>query len=183
MISDGYGLFMMESCDCERNAFFKRGKIFVSFNIRKILVPTDFSDFSQQAAFYAIELAQKFEAEVTLLYVLQDTVALFPEPGVSIPAPGNYVQELQESATSSLQRLREKFPAEMNIATELRHGNPFVEILRCARDGQYDLIVIGTHGRSGLEHMLLGSVAEKVVRKASCPVLSVRPEDHEFSMP
>ena len=65
----------------------------------------------------------------------------------------------------------------------LKNGPPFVEIVRYAKEEKFDLIVIGTHGRSGLAHMLLGSVAEKVVRKASCPVLTVRPEDHTFEMP
>ncbi|MBD3674575.1 MAG: universal stress protein [Planctomycetaceae bacterium] len=155
----------------------------MTFSIRKILVPTDFSDFSVNAANYAIELAKKFDAEVTLLYVLQDAVALFPEPGVTFPAPGNYLQELQESAKKSLERLCESLPEEITINTELRNGPPFVEILRCAREGDYDMIVLGTHGRSGLAHVLLGSVAEKVVRKAECPVLTVRPDEHKFEMP
>ncbi len=155
----------------------------MTLSIKKILVPTDFSEFSQYAANYAVELACQFDAEITLLYVLQDAVALFPEPGVSFPAPGNYLQELQESSENSLQRLKENYPTELTIHTELRNGPPFVEILRCAREGEYDMIIIGTHGRSGLAHVLLGSVAEKVVRKASCPVLTVRPDDLEFEMP
>jgi len=156
----------------------------MSLSINKILVPTDFSEFSQDAAQYAIELAKRFDAEVTLLYVLQDAVALFPEPGVAFPAPGNYLQELQESSQQSLERLKSQYTEEgVNVNTELRNGPPFVEILRCAREGNYDMIVIGTHGRSGLAHVLLGSVAEKVVRKAECPVLTVRPEDHQFEMP
>lgn len=155
----------------------------MTLSIRKILVPTDFSEFSLNAARYAVEMAEKFGAEVTLLYVLQDAVALFPEPGVAFPAPGNYLQELEESSKKSLERVRDSFPKELTINTELRNGPPFVEILRCAREGDYDMIVIGTHGRSGLAHVLLGSVAEKVVRKAGCPVLTVRPEEHEFEMP
>ena len=155
----------------------------MELNIRKILVPTDFSEFSLNAADYAMGIAHRFQSEVTFLYVLQDAVALFPEPGVAFPAPGNYMQELQESSQKSLDRVAEKYQGDVAISTELRNGPPFVEILRCAREGDYDLIVIGTHGRSGLAHVLLGSVAEKVVRKASCPVLTVRPDDHEFEMP
>lgn len=155
----------------------------MTIQMKKILVPTDFSEFSKQAVDYAVELAQRFEAEITLIYVLQDAVALFPEPGVAFPAPGNYLQELQESSQQALERLRESLPAEMTIHTVLRNGPPFVEIVRYAKEEDVDLIVIGTHGRSGLAHMLLGSVAEKVVRKASCPVLTVRPREHKFEMP
>ena len=121
----------------------------MALNVKKILVPTDFSEFSQYAANYAVELARQFDSEITLLYVLQDAVALFPEPGVSFPAPGNYLQELQESSENSLKRLKDQYPADIKIKTELRNGPPFVEILRCAREGDYDMIVIGTHGRSG----------------------------------
>lgn len=155
----------------------------MTIQMKKILVPTDFSEFSKQAVDYAVELAGRFDAEITLLYVLQDAVALFPEPGVAFPAPGNYLQELQESSQQALDRLRESLPAEMTIQTVLRNGPPFVEIVRFAKEEDFDLIVIGTHGRSGLAHMLLGSVAEKVVRKANCPVLTVRPREHQFEMP
>jgi len=155
----------------------------MTIQLKKILVPTDFSEFSKQAVDYAVELARRFDAEITLIYVLQDAVALFPEPGVAFPAPGNYLQELQESSQQALERLRESLPAEMTIQTVLRNGPPFVEIVRYAKEEGVDLIVIGTHGRSGLAHMLLGSVAEKVVRKAHCPVLTVRPSEHKFEMP
>lgn len=155
----------------------------MTIQIKKILVPTDFSEFSLNAVNYAVELATRFEAEISLIYVLQDAVALFPEPGVAFPAPGNYLQELQESSQQALDRLRESLPSAMTIHTVLRNGPPFVEIVRYAKEEKFDLIVIGTHGRSGLAHMLLGSVAEKVVRKAGCPVLTVRPEDHTFEMP
>jgi nucleotide-binding universal stress UspA family protein len=70
-----------------------------------------------------------------------------------------------------------------HLERAIEMGIPFVEIVRHARKKNIDLIVIGTHGRTGLDHMLLGSVAEKVVRKAPCPVLTVRPEGHQFVMP
>jgi nucleotide-binding universal stress UspA family protein len=69
------------------------------------------------------------------------------------------------------------------VVRELRKGSPFLEIVRYAKDKNIDLIVLGTHGRSGLSHVLLGSVAERVVRKAPCPVLTVRHPEHEFVMP
>ena len=70
-----------------------------------------------------------------------------------------------------------------NVTREVLMGHPFVEIIRYAREQDVDCIVLGTHGRSGLSHLLLGSVAERVVRKAPCPVLTVRHPEHEFVMP
>jgi nucleotide-binding universal stress UspA family protein len=71
------------------------------------------------------------------------------------------------------------------LEVEIIHkvGIPFVEIIRAAKEKKTDLIVMATHGRSGLSHILFGSVAEKVVRKSTCPVLSIRPREHEFTMP
>ncbi len=83
----------------------------------------------------------------------------------------------------------EKFAAEhladagFPVMTEVQMGRPFIEIIRYAREKKIDLIVLGTHGRSGLKHVLLGSVAERVVRKAPCPVLTIRHPEHEFVMP
>ena len=155
----------------------------MSLEINRVLVPTDFSDYSREAVDYAIEIAFKFGASLTFLHVLQDAVALFPEPGIAFPAPGNYLQGLQESAMASLEELKSKLPAGLEVDTEIRSGTPFVEIVRYAKEKPFDLIVLGTHGRAGLAHVLMGSVAEKVVQKASCPVLTVRPKNHRFEMP
>lgn len=155
----------------------------MSLSLKNILVPTDFSEHASDSILYAIELAQKFDSSLTFLHVLQDAVALFPEPGVAFPASGTYLQGLQDAAEGGLTRLRESIPEGIPVTTEIRNGVPFVEIIRFAKEKPYDLIVIATHGRSGLAHVLLGSVAEKVVRKAPCPVLTVRPAGHEFAMP
>ncbi len=152
--------------------------------LNRILVPVDFSDYSSDAVKYGCALAEKFGAELHLLHVLQDMVAMVPEPGLAFPPPGDYMQELQQSAEDALMKLPDntwKFTGKVVRST--RQGPPFVEILRYAKEMVIDLIVMGTHGRSGLAHMLLGSVAERVVRKAPCPVLSVRPDQHEFVMP
>lgn len=152
--------------------------------LNRILVPTDFSEYSQNALQYGCALAEKFEAELHLLHVLQDLVAMVPEPGLAFPPPGDYMQELQKSAELALESLP---PAEWNypgaVTRTTRTGPPFVEIIRYARDNDVDLLIMGTHGRGGLAHMLLGSVAEKVVRKSPCPVLTVRPDQHQFAMP
>jgi nucleotide-binding universal stress UspA family protein len=152
--------------------------------LKRVLVPTDLSDFSKHALRYGCEFALRFGAELHLLNVAQDVVAMVPEPGMAFPAPGEYVQELKEASARALQELPD--PAWLRgvpVVREVRVGTPFVEIVRYARETDIDLIVIGTHGRSGLAHVLLGSTAEKVVRKAHCPVLTVRPEGHGFVMP
>ena len=109
---------------------------------------------------------------------------MVPEPGLAFPPPGDYIEELKIIAEEAMKKL----PASPSAAVEdvvraTRQGPPFLEILRYAKEVNADLIVMGTHGRSGLVHMLIGSVAEKVVRKAPCPVLTVRPDQHEFVMP
>ncbi len=150
--------------------------------IKTVLVPTDFSEFSELAADYASEIASRFEAEVQLLHVLQNPVLMLPEPD----AGAGFVdmEELRRSTENSLKEWsRDRCGQVLNIKCETRVGSPFVEIVRYARDCEIDLIVMGSHGRSGLVHVLLGSVAERVVRKAPCPVLTVRPEGHQFVMP
>ncbi|MEX0703235.1 MAG: universal stress protein [Planctomycetales bacterium] len=152
--------------------------------LARILLPTDFSDNSALALNYAAAFAEKFQAELHLLHVVQDLVAMVPEPGLAFPPPGEYMNELKASAEQSLARLPD--PATANIASVVRvvrQGPPFVEIIRYAREQEIDLIVMGTHGHSGLAHVFLGSVAEKVVRKAPCPVLTIRSGEHQFVMP
>jgi nucleotide-binding universal stress UspA family protein len=152
--------------------------------LQRILVPTDFSDCSRLAVRYAVALAEAFGSEVHLVHVLQDLVALTPEPGMSFPPPGDYLVELRTSAEQSLAQMPEGDAVDAcPVVRRVLQGPPFVEIIRYAREQDVDLLVVGTHGRSGLAHMLLGSVAEKVVRKAPCPVLTVRPEGHQFEMP
>jgi universal stress protein A len=152
--------------------------------LERILLPTDFSEFSKPAEKYACALAEQFDSELHLLHVLQDLIALVPEPGLAFPPPADYVQELRESAEKALAEMPDPAWAEgRRIVRATRQGPPFLEIVRYARELDVDLIVLGTHGRTGLSHILLGSVAERVVRKAPCPVLTVRPSGHQFVMP
>jgi nucleotide-binding universal stress UspA family protein len=150
----------------------------------RILVPTDLSEFSKHAMRYGCEFANRFNAELHLLNIVQDVVAMVPEPGMAFPAPGEYLQELQQASTKALAELPDPtWLRGVNVVRHVRVGTPFLEIVRYAKETGIDLIVIGTHGRSGLAHVLLGSTAEKVVRKSPCPVLTVRPEGHDFVMP
>ncbi len=152
--------------------------------IKRILVPTDFSEFSQHAVRYGCELAQRFSAELHLLHVAQDALPIIPEAGMLTVSHGEYMAHLLASAERLLKEVPDPSSYSGPVAARVVEvGVPFVEIIRYAREQEIDLIVLATHGRTGLVHMLMGSVAEKVVRKAPCPVLTVRPKGHDFIMP
>lgn len=152
--------------------------------LNSILVPLDFSDFSKQAFQYALALAEKFDANIELLNVLIDMEALVPEPGMLISTSDQFMQDQKESAQKTMQEWIHEFSAQKyNIECKTIIGTPFLEIIRQAKESDTDLIIIGTHGRTGLQHVLMGSVAEKVVRKSPCPVLTVRIKGHQFVMP
>jgi universal stress protein A len=140
---------------------------------QRFLVPVDFSEDANQAVKYAIDLASKLGARMTLLHVIQ----LLPlgSGDMSVTVPYTYFQDLEADITSRMQAYLERVTAaglEGEIAVV--HGVPFQEILATAKAQQVDLIIMGTQGRTGLQHVLMGSVAEKVVRLAPCPVLVVR---------
>ncbi len=149
--------------------------------LERILVPTDFSDCSKQAIKYACELAKRFGAELHLLHVVQP---LTTHVSYGPPIPDAELFHHEQPAREELEALAESGLEHVSrVERSIRTGTSFLEIVRCAKDTDVDLIVIGTHGRTGLAHALIGSVAEKVVRKAPCPVLTVRPEGHQFVMP
>jgi universal stress protein A len=147
--------------------------------LTRILVATDFSDASEDALAYARMLADAFGASLHVLHVLEDLAAHAWTTEVYVAALPGVHEEMERQAHDRLQQLltdeeRARYRAEL----VLRFGSPFVEVVRYAAEHAIDLIVLGTHGRGALAHMLLGSVAERVVRKAPCPVLTVRhPEE------
>lgn len=149
--------------------------------INKILIPTDFSETAQAATQYAMELAKKFDAKLHLLHVIEDPVVYMPMfESYALPPK----EDFENFAATRLDNwILDEDKDAVSIETEWVHGNPFVDILKCAKREDVDLIVVGTHGRSFTAHLLLGSVAEKVVRKAKCPVLTVRPQGHQFIHP
>lgn len=151
----------------------------------RILVPTDFSDFSRPAMQHGCAIAARFGAELHLLHVVPDPAMLVPEAAAfSVETMQAQSESLVQSALETLQKLPpDNWENEKPVVREVRVGAAFMEIIDYARDNEIDLIVIGTHGRSGLMHVLMGSVAERIVRKAPCPVLTVKPEGHQFVMP
>jgi nucleotide-binding universal stress UspA family protein len=151
---------------------------------KRIRVPTDFSKPSQNALHYGAAFAAKFRAELYLLHVVQDLAVFIPDAVTVTPPISPPMEELTAAVRAALDRLiRENNLQGLQVHPEVREGTPFYEIIQFARDKEIDLIVMGTHGHTGLAHVLMGSVTEKVVRKASCPVLSVRHPEHEFVHP
>jgi glycine betaine transporter len=139
------------------------------------LVPVDFSAYSEQALAYAIALATKLQARVTVLHVIHLLPIGVSDMPSSLPYPELYLQELEAEARQRLEAQRQQLQeAGLEVEVLMKHGVPFQTLVDIARDQHVDLIVMGTHGRTGVHHLLMGSVAEKVVRLASCPVLVTR---------
>ena len=143
--------------------------------LKRILVPIDFSKHSKNALKYAVPFAKQFGAELLLVYVVEPTIypADFTFGQVGIP---NFENELRERGQHELERLVKEevgkhVPANVVVCT----GKPAFEIIKLAEEKKVDLIIIATHGHTGVEHMLFGGTTEKVVRRAHCPVLIVRP--------
>lgn len=155
----------------------------MSIQIKRILCPTDFSEPSEHALKYGVSFARQYGATIYLLHVI--------EPVTAVPAiyldPAMTFEDRPELEKNVGQLLDDALPGEVKtqvqVKTLIRRGAPFLEIIRTAREEEIDLIIISTHGRTGIAHMLLGSTAERVVRKAPCPVLTVKHPEHEFVMP
>lgn len=142
------------------------------------LVPVDFSEYADHAIDYAVSLAQRLQARLTLLHVIQPLIVGGADMGMGLPYA--YVQQLEEEIGQSMQTCLDRVHA-AGLQGEgiVVHGIPWHEIVNTAKNRHHDLIIMGTHGRTGLKHVLLGSVAEKVVRLAPCPVLVVRPPENQ----
>jgi nucleotide-binding universal stress UspA family protein len=142
--------------------------------ISKVLAPIDFAPHSADAVYRAVDLATRYEAELLLLYVY--------EPA-DYPLPEGYVVYTPEQLARMTTEIQKRLDAARKdaeaagarrVSTRLVQGSAAEAIIDLARDEQFDLIVMGTHGRSGIDRWVMGSVAEKVVRGASCPVLTVK---------
>lgn len=153
------------------------------FQVKRVLWPTDFSENSKHAMNYACDLADQFQAELHVLHVVEVTFSpTVAEPYAAFGLPADFEDRVRAAAQTALSEVPDPaWPGNRRVVRVLRQGSPFAEILQYSREKNIDMIVLGTHGRSGLKHMLLGSVAEKVVRKAACPVLTVRPPDQQLT--
>ncbi len=142
--------------------------------IKKILVPIDFSGYSKNLLNYANNFAKKFQAKIILVHVVEPIIypVDFSMGQIDFPATDS---EIATKAKDELHKLAETI-IDKNIESQviIKSGKPFVEINETARELDIDLIIIATHGHTGVEHLLFGSTAEKVVRKAPCPVLTLR---------
>ena len=139
--------------------------------IKTIVAPTDFSDCSLEAMRYAIGLAEVFSARVVFLHVMEQ---LGYEPELSL-TPAGIRPEVTRMVAEMMQDYVDRVRAQgIEVEWHLEIGAPFAEIRGAAERHHADLIVMGTHGRTGLAHVLLGSVAERVVQHAPCPVLTIK---------
>jgi len=155
-------------------------------NLKKILYPTDFSENSLAALPYAVGLVQQNHAVLHCIHVVdvRHEQYLTSEYRVPLEVPHVPKDKLLRTARVRLDRfITKSLSGTDKVISKVVSGEPFVEIIHYAKDQEIDLIVLGTHGRSALASMLLGSVAEKVVSKAPCPVLTVRHPEHKFEMP
>jgi universal stress protein A len=150
-------------------------------NLQRILMATDFSAYSKEALDYAVHLTTKLGGELYLLHVFEPTY--FSPGGVLLSVlpedVHQYVKQVKEEESKRLHALvddiRHTIP---KVHPIFKIGMPFLEIIKTAEEIPADLTVLGTHGRTGMAHVLMGSVAERVVRKSSCPVLTVKPKGH-----
>ncbi|RME02056.1 MAG: universal stress protein [Deltaproteobacteria bacterium] len=163
-------------------------------DIKKMLVPTDLSERANEVTAYAGELAKLLQCEVSLLTVYTPAESLEHNVHPAAEIALSYIEEqakqqglsvreyLEADIRKELAQISQKY-FDGKATIHVQPGKPFVEICRLAREGAFDLIVMGTHGRTGLSHVLIGSVAEHVVRKAPCSVYVVKPKDFKFELP
>ncbi len=131
----------------------------------------DFSKPSRKALHYAVSLAKSFNAQIRLLHVVEAVVF---QPDTMVVETAALAARLNEEARRCLSAWRKEVASEIVVKDDLRAGTPYREIIEAASETKSDLIVLGTHGRTGLTRLLIGSTAERVVRHAACPVLVVR---------
>lgn len=152
-------------------------------DIKKILLPTDFSEGSEAAVSYVLSLAGKYDAHIDILHIIHEygDMTDFYVPHISYDV---IEKGMEEAARTNMEHFcKENIEGKAEFEIHTRKGTPFLEIIEAARDLESDLIVMGTHGRTGIDHILFGSTAEKVVRKSPVPVLTVRKEGKGFKMP
>lgn len=152
--------------------------------LQRILCPTDFSEFSHKSIQYGCEMARAFHSQLYLLHVLQDYNAVAPATGESFAVFTDWLPQMTKQAEERMAQLPgPEWELRVHVVRDTKVGGTVDEIVKYAREHEIDLIVQSTHGRTGLKHFLMGSVAESIVRYAPCPVLTVRHPEHEFVEP
>ena len=146
--------------------------------LSRILVPVDFSDCSKKALRYAVAFARQFRASLSLLYVVQVNFTGGECGPIDITPIERELRQQGEQRLAEL--LESETDPEIPVEIAVRTGHPAQQIVAAAKQSEIDLIIMSTHGYTGLKHMLLGSTSESVVRSAPCPVLVVREHEHEF---
>lgn len=144
------------------------------FKLKEILVPVDFTECTEKALFYAIPFARQFGATVTLLHVLEQSFVPATEFGMVVDV------DVSKDAIRELEKIRNRVAKQVKCRIMMRQGGAEFEIVNAAKELECDLIILATHGRTGVDRLLMGSTAEKVVRKAGCPLFVVRPHEHDF---
>jgi universal stress protein A len=143
--------------------------------IKRILAPTDFSPHAEAALRFACSLAERVGSTLHLLHILPEVVPVGPDPMLAPTLPPEYYTETETQSLDALSKaIDPTWGHAPHLEVAVRWGDAVEGIVGYARDVSIDLIVIATHGRTGLKHVLLGSVAERIVREAPCPVLSIR---------
>lgn len=149
------------------------------FDIKNILLPTDFSPLSLTAADYAVSIAKKYGAKIHLLHVLEKTPPILAIRSLDL-SKEKIRKSIDDDAKQQLEEALSKIKNDgVEIITDIRKGIDFEEINNYCSHQNIDVIIIATHGRTGILHTLLGSVAEKVIKYSKCPVLVVTPPEKE----
>ncbi|MBS0266157.1 MAG: universal stress protein [Planctomycetes bacterium] len=150
-------------------------------SLKKVLLATDFSDCGQSAQDYAFEFATQFQADLHILHVIVDTTLTMAGYGAAMALTPGFLEGIEQHARQSAEKIASAAKQRgLKTTAVVKLGDPAQTIVDYAAGTGIDLIILGTHGRSGFVQLMLGSCAEKVVRKAPCPVLTVRPAGHQF---
>ncbi len=156
----------------------------VNFRVQRILIPVDFSDTSRRAFYIGLKLARQYDADVDVLHVVEP-IASF-DTGEDMERQADEMERIQAGVRRRVDELfQEGGLTEVDrrkVKVEIRAGKPYLQICRLAWERGTDLIVLGSHGYTGVKHMLLGSQTEKVVRRAHCMVLTIKPENYEVDV-
>lgn len=153
----------------------------VKYKVEKILVPIDFSDTSRKAFYVALKIGRQYDADVTVLHVMEPIASFFS--GEDMDRQADQMTRVEEGVRRRVNELYEAGGlAEVDrrkVHIEIRSGKAYLEILRASWEKKVDLIVMGSHGYTGVKHMLIGSQTDKVVRRAHCMVLTIKPDNFE----